>query len=137
MLSSLKAVEKHRLAQCVRCAAGIASNLLLGCLTALLAAIPSPTAAQEVVIGRNADGRISIRAVRVNEPIKIDGELLEAVYRDIQPISDFIQQIPDEGGRGVDFDWNIAWDSCVGRFRQRRMGVPSPPIAVIAVPVFS
>ncbi len=49
------------------------------------------------MIDRNADGRISIRAVRVNEPIKIDGELNEAVYRDIQPISDFIQQIPDEG----------------------------------------
>ena len=97
MPSSLKAVENYRLTHCVRCSAGVASNLLLGGLTALLAATSSPAAAQEVVIDRNADGRISIRAVRVNEPIEIDGELTEAVYRDIQPISDFIQQIPDEG----------------------------------------
>lgn len=74
-----------------------ASGLLLGGLMALLAAIPAPTAAQEIVIGTNADGRVSIRAVRVDEPIDIDGDLDEAVYRTIAPISDFVQQIPDEG----------------------------------------
>ena len=87
MLSSPVANRRYRLAFLVR----------LGGLAALLAAVLSPANAQEVVIGRNAEGRISIRAVRVTEPIEIDGNLDEAVYRDVEPISDFIQQIPDEG----------------------------------------
>ncbi len=80
---------------------GLASLIRFGGLMALLAAVSSPASAQEVVIGRNAEGRISIRAVRVTEPIEIDGNLDEAVYRDVEPISDFIQQIPDEGCNGL------------------------------------
>ncbi len=75
----------------------LAALVRLGSLAALLAVPLFPADAQEVVLGRSADGRISIRAVQVSEPIDIDGNLDEAVYRDVEPISDFVQQIPDEG----------------------------------------
>ena len=87
MLTSPIANKQHRLASLVR----------LGGLTALFAAVPSPADAQEVVAERNTDGRISIRAVRVTEPIDIDGDLDETVYQSVVPISDFVQHIPDEG----------------------------------------
>jgi hypothetical protein len=53
--------------------------------------------AQEVVVGRDATGRVSIQASRYDGEINIDGNLDEAVYRELTPISDFIQQIPQEG----------------------------------------
>ena len=47
---------------------------------------PSPPA----VISRNAAGRATIRAVRVLEPLTIDGDLDERVYQDTAAVSDFI-----------------------------------------------
>ncbi len=70
--------------------------LSLGILTALLLNISSALA-QEVVVGRDAEGRLSVRATRYDGEVNIDGNLDEAVYRELTPISDFIQQIPDEG----------------------------------------
>ena len=40
---------------------------------------------------------VTVRAFRVQSPLRIDGRLDEEVYRTIDPISDFIQQEPDEG----------------------------------------
>ena len=40
---------------------------------------------------------MTIRAVRVIEPLSIDGVLDEQAYRDTPPASDFIQSVPDEG----------------------------------------
>ena len=70
--------------------------LSLGILTALLLNVSSALA-QEVVVGRDAEGRLSVRATRYDGEVNIDGNLDEAVYRELTPISDFIQQIPDEG----------------------------------------
>ena len=70
--------------------------LVLGILTALLLNVSSALA-QEVVVGRDAEGRLSVRATRYDGEVNIDGNLDEAVYRELTPISDFIQQIPDEG----------------------------------------
>jgi hypothetical protein len=70
--------------------------LSLGILTALLLNVSSALA-QEVVVGRDAEGRLSVRATRYDGAVNIDGNLDEAVYRELTPISDFIQQIPDEG----------------------------------------
>ncbi len=70
--------------------------LILGILTALLLNVSSALA-QEVVVGRDAEGRLSVRATRYDGEVNIDGNLDEAVYRELTPISDFIQQIPDEG----------------------------------------
>ena len=49
------------------------------------------------VISRDAAGRATIRAVRLTEPLEIDGNLDESVYREVRSASGFIQVEPDEG----------------------------------------
>ena len=46
---------------------------------------------------RNDEGEITIRAVRLEEPLELDGALEEAVYGRFEPASGFIQQDPDNG----------------------------------------
>jgi hypothetical protein len=62
----------------------------------LYADAPAEPIAPEVV-NRDADGRATLRAVRVSEPLRIDGALDESLYRDVRSISDFIQVEPDGG----------------------------------------
>ena len=90
-----------------------------GCLAAavLLVAAPAPLAAQNrqpadqsgvridgppppvppETVTRDADGRATVRAVRLAEPLRVDGALAEAVYEQTRPVSRLIQQVPDEG----------------------------------------
>ena len=56
-----------------------------------------PTPIAPDVISRGDNGRIVVRAVRVSEPLRIDGKLDEQVYSTIPPITDFIQTLPAEG----------------------------------------
>ena len=49
------------------------------------------------VISRDTSGRAIVRAVRVTTPIRIDGALDEPLYNTVTPISDFVQQEPQEG----------------------------------------
>ena len=42
------------------------------------------------VISRDANGRATVRAVRLVEPLRIDGALGERVYQDVPALSDFI-----------------------------------------------
>jgi uncharacterized protein DUF5916/cellulose/xylan binding protein with CBM9 domain len=56
-----------------------------------------PAPVPPAVMARDPQGRVTVRAVRVAEPPRIDGVLDEEAYRTIQPIADFIQQEPDEG----------------------------------------
>jgi len=49
-------------------------------------------------LSRDAEGNTTIRALRVEEPITIDGVLDEAFYRDTPPITEFIQSVPEESG---------------------------------------
>jgi hypothetical protein len=60
------------------------------------AAAPPPPIAPDTV-ARNVEGGVSVRAVRISEPIKLDGRLDEEVYTQVPAISDFIQQEPYEG----------------------------------------
>ncbi len=74
-----------------------------------LLAVPSLAAAQEsaadgapipvppAVMARDAQGRVGVRATRIDEPPHIDGILDEPLYGSIQPITGFIQQDPNEG----------------------------------------
>ena len=48
-------------------------------------------------INRDASGQATVRAVRLTSPLRIDGRLDEAIYGDVPPMSDFIQQEPKEG----------------------------------------
>ena len=68
----------------------------LGLLTAILLQV-NTLLAQEIVVGRDSDGGLTIQATRYREQVEIDGILDEEVYQELAPISDFIQQIPDEG----------------------------------------
>ena len=56
---------------------------------------PMPVAPD--VISRGDNGRIVVRAVRLAEPLRIDGKLDEEVYSSVPPITDFIQTLPAEG----------------------------------------
>ena len=56
-----------------------------------------PPPAPPAIIARDAAGRATLRAVRLVEPLDIDGALDERIYYDIPPASDFIQVLPDEG----------------------------------------
>ena len=57
---------------------------------------PPPPSLPET-IARDADGRVTVRAVRVSEPLSIDGVLDERVYRDVLPAGGFIQTEPLAG----------------------------------------
>ena len=49
------------------------------------------------VISRDANGRATVRAIRLVEPLRVDGVLDERVYHDVPAVSDFIQKEPVEG----------------------------------------
>src|SRR5687767_6473053 len=54
---------------------------------------PAPPALPATV-ARDAEGRTTVRAVRLDAPLRIDGLLDEALYRTVQPASEFIQSEP-------------------------------------------
>ena len=56
-----------------------------------------PVPVAPATVSRDEEGRATIRAVRLTEPLRLDGELSEALYRDVGPISDFIQVEPQGG----------------------------------------
>ena len=60
---------------------------------------PPPPVAPEVV-SRDRQGQATVRATRLRAPLQIDGRLDEPVYETVQSITDFIQQLPDEGALG-------------------------------------
>jgi hypothetical protein len=53
-------------------------------------------------IARDADGRVTVRAIRLNAPLRVDGRLDEVVYREYTPMSDFIQNEPLPGGAATE-----------------------------------
>ena len=56
-------------------------------------AAPAPPA----VVARDEAGRVTLRAVRIDAPLDLDGRLDEAVYRDVPAAGGFRQQVPREG----------------------------------------
>ena len=56
-----------------------------------------PPPVEPEVIARDAEGRATIRAVRLQESLVADGDLTEALYRDVPAISGFIQVEPRAG----------------------------------------
>ena len=57
---------------------------------------PDPPIAP-AVITRDDEGRATMRAVRIDQPLRTDGRLDEEVYQNVQPAGGFIQQEPHEG----------------------------------------
>ena len=56
---------------------------------------PAPVA--PAVINRDDRGNATVRAIRLSEPIRLDGRLDEAVYQTVLPLTGFLQTLPDEG----------------------------------------
>ncbi len=56
-----------------------------------------PPPVPPAVITRDDRGNATVRAIRLAGPIRLDGQLDEAVYRDVPPIGGFIQTLPNEG----------------------------------------
>ena len=48
-------------------------------------------------IARDEQGRMTIRAVRLQTPLRIDGQVDEAIYSTVEPITDFVQMEPAGG----------------------------------------
>ena len=57
---------------------------------------PPPPMPPEI-IARDAVGRVTARAVRLQTPLRIDGQLDEDLYTSVPSMSDFIQAEPQEG----------------------------------------
>jgi len=53
--------------------------------------------APSAVMTRDAEGNATVRAYRVDQSMRVDGRLDEAVYSRVPPIVDFIQQEPVDG----------------------------------------
>jgi hypothetical protein len=56
---------------------------------------PAPIAPE--VVSRDAEGRVTVRAVRLPEPLVLDGLLRDPIYSQVRAVSDFVQQEPHEG----------------------------------------
>jgi hypothetical protein len=73
-------------------------NVRVGALVLTGVVCASPVAAGQLsTITRAADSPPTLRAVRLAEPLRIDGRLDEDFYTNVQPISDFVQVEPEEG----------------------------------------
>ena len=61
---------------------------------------PAPVAPD--VISRDGDGRAAVRAIRLSEPLKIDGLLDDGHYQAVPPFSGFIQIEPRDGDQATE-----------------------------------
>jgi hypothetical protein len=48
------------------------------------------------VANRDEQGKVTVRAVRLERPLRIDGRIDEEVYQIVPAIADFVQQLPNE-----------------------------------------
>ncbi len=92
------------------CCGLVAASLLTGTARAQLLPVPTQVAVPEEgslpvyegppppvlpeTIARDSAGRVTMRAVRIMEPLTLDGALDEPVYRTVLPASGFVQNEP-------------------------------------------
>ena len=68
---------------------------MLASLPASARAVTEPV--PPAVMARDADGSVTVRAIRLNEPLVLDGRLDDPIYSATLPIDEFVQQEPREG----------------------------------------
>ena len=61
---------------------------------------PAPVA--PAVVNRDAEGRATVRAIRLASPLNFDGRLDDEVYASTASVSDFVQQVPREGAAATE-----------------------------------
>ena len=68
--------------------------LIIGVWVCAIAGVVPARAGQlpagDVVSRDSATGKVTIRAIRLSEPLRVDGRLDESLYSDANPISDFV-----------------------------------------------
>ena len=74
---------------------------LQGPVAAAVAFDGPPAPVPPAVMTRDAAGRVTVRAVRIDTPLQIDGVLDEALYDTVQPIRDFVQLERARGRAGL------------------------------------
>ncbi|MGE3955733.1 MAG: DUF5916 domain-containing protein [Vicinamibacterales bacterium] len=74
---------------------GILTTLFLTLSTAAIAQPPAPV--PPAVIARDEARQATVRAVKLSEPLRVDGRLDESVYTSTPAIADFIQTLPRNG----------------------------------------
>ena len=79
-----------------RAAGGTAAATAGGAVEAGLIDGP-PAPEPPAVMTRDEDGRTTVRAIRLDDGIRLDGVLDEPVYETVPAITGFIQQVPDIG----------------------------------------
>ena len=79
---------------------GLSLCLSLGVGAPAAAQVVSPMPVAPAVVARDDQGRTTVRATRLTQAIRLDGQLDEAMYQTVPPITGFVQQIPDEGAPG-------------------------------------
>lgn len=62
---------------------------------AIVDAAPAPV--PPAVVSRDDDGHVTVRAIRLTEPLALDGRLDDRLYLENEPFGDFVQQEPKEG----------------------------------------
>ena len=62
---------------------------------------PPPPIPPEMMT-RDPQGRVTMRATRLDTPLQLDGRLDEQVYQDVPPVTEFVQQEPNEGAPALD-----------------------------------
>ena len=83
------------MAALILAASAVAASAQPRPLPALIDA-PSPPAAP-ATIARDAQHRATLRAIRIKEPLRVDGRLDEAIYETVPAASGWIQQTPQPG----------------------------------------
>ena len=99
-LAVLLSVPHTAAAQAPSSAVAVPSGHTPGAITVPGLPVPiygPPPPVAPATSARDAAGRLTIRAVRLTTPLRVDGNLDEAVYRDVPPVSDFIQVDPQAG----------------------------------------
>jgi hypothetical protein len=61
-----------------------------------------PAPVEPAVIARDESGRVTVRAIRLSNPLTIDGRLNESIYAETPSMSDFIQSAPLEGQKATE-----------------------------------
>jgi hypothetical protein len=62
---------------------------------------PSPPVLPDT-ISRDGEGRVTIRAVALTSPFRLDGQLDDAIYQEAKPASEFVQTDPAEGASATE-----------------------------------
>ena len=76
---------------------GTTVTVLLACLSTLApVTVAAQTGTEGPLLTRDENRRATIRAIKLDPPLRVDGVLDERVYQDVPPITDFIQTMPRE-----------------------------------------